>query len=231
MADGGTRKCSAVEDYARRGACPPLVPVSGRGRIPRANWPYQDTTLAPQFVIPAKAGIQRGGGHGNVVRGLVPRSGGGGAGQNPPCQFAAPSQNSSPLNSSLVPKNRPLRRPVVRDSRHPIVNPAPNSSFRRRPESRRGREGRCKTARRWKITGTSPRFHPLKRPSQGHGDSGESWSLTLIRGRNPWGGAARPADNRQKPGILPISRPFMHLNQSTAIPARDPRNESSRHGE
>ena len=40
-------------------------------------------------------------------------------------------------------ENRPLRRPVVRDSRHPIVNPAPNSSFRRRPESRGEGIGKC----------------------------------------------------------------------------------------
>ena len=32
---------------------------------------------------------------GNVVRGLVPRWGGGGAWQNPRCQFAIPSHNSS----------------------------------------------------------------------------------------------------------------------------------------
>ena len=34
-------------------------------------------------------------------------------------------------------------------------------------------KGRGKTTRRWKITGTSPDFHPLMRPSQVHGDSGE----------------------------------------------------------
>ncbi len=33
-------------------------------------------------------------------------------------------------------ENRPLRRPLVRDLRHPIVNSAPRSSFRRKPESR-----------------------------------------------------------------------------------------------
>ena len=31
----------------------------------------------------------------NVVRGLVPRWGGGGAWQNPPCEFAAKNHNSS----------------------------------------------------------------------------------------------------------------------------------------
>ncbi len=38
-------------------------------------------------------------------------------------------------------RDRPLRQPLIRHSRHPFVNPAPHSSFRRRPESRRGGEG------------------------------------------------------------------------------------------
>ena len=33
-------------------------------------------------------------------------------------------------------RDRPLRQPLIRHSRHPFVNPAPQSSFRRRPESR-----------------------------------------------------------------------------------------------
>ena len=33
-------------------------------------------------------------------------------------------------------RDRPLRQPLIRHSRHPFVNPAPHSSFRRRPESR-----------------------------------------------------------------------------------------------
>ena len=48
-----------------------------------------------RIVIPAKAGIQKGWGEGNVVRGLVPRWGRGGAWQNPPCQFDAPTHNSN----------------------------------------------------------------------------------------------------------------------------------------
>ena len=88
-------------------------------------------------------------GEGNVVRGLVPRWGGGGAWQNPRCQFAVPSHNSSfsylgvsaPAGMSDCYENRPLRQPLIRHSRHPFVNPAPHSSFRRRPESRRGGEG------------------------------------------------------------------------------------------
>ena len=60
--------------------------------------------------------------------------------------LGGPATLHRPANSSCRPslrhwyENRPLRRPVVRDSRHPIVNPAPNSSFRRRPESK-GRRG------------------------------------------------------------------------------------------
>ena len=55
-----------------------------------------------RIVIPAKAGIQKGWVEGKCMRskttrgeGLVPRWGGGGAWQNPPCQFAPPSHNSS----------------------------------------------------------------------------------------------------------------------------------------
>ena len=44
IAAGGMRKCSAVEGFARRGACPPQG--SGRGRIRRANSLYQATTPA-----------------------------------------------------------------------------------------------------------------------------------------------------------------------------------------
>ena len=40
-------------------------------------------------------------------------------------------------------RDRPLRQPLIRHSRHPLVNPAPNSSFRRRPESRGAGRGEC----------------------------------------------------------------------------------------
>ena len=42
-------------------------------------------------------------------------------------------------------------------------------------------------------------FHPLMRPSQGHGDSGESTSRTPTRGRNPEGqGKGKTAQRRGK---------------------------------
>ena len=91
-------------------------------------------------------------GEGNVVRGLVPRRGRGGAWQNPLCQFAVTNHNSG-FSSPGVPapagmsdcyesmsrttiRDRPLRQPLIRHSRRPFVNPAPQSSFRRRPETR-----------------------------------------------------------------------------------------------
>ena len=40
-------------------------------------------------------------------------------------------------------RDRPLRQPLIRHSRHPFVNPAPHSSFRRRPESRGAGRGGC----------------------------------------------------------------------------------------
>ena len=42
----GRGECSAVEDYARRGARPPLGPEEGRGRIRRAMSLYQTKTPA-----------------------------------------------------------------------------------------------------------------------------------------------------------------------------------------
>ena len=108
-----------------------------------------------RIVIPAKS-LPRtpirgrnaeGWGEGNVVRsktsrgeGLVPRWGGGGAWQNPPCQSAIPSHNSSfsylrapaPAGMSDYYENRPLWRPLVRDSRYPLVITVPHSSLVRK---------------------------------------------------------------------------------------------------
>ena len=124
-------------------------------------------------------------GEGNVVRGLVPRWGGGGAWQNPRCQFAVPSHNSSfsylgvPATAGMSDcyENRPLRQPLIRHSRRPFVNPAPQSSFRRRPESRGVGRGECSAGAcpplgrrggRGRIRGanspyqaTTPAFHTL----------------------------------------------------------------------
>ena len=98
-------------------------------------------------------------GEGNVARGLVPRWGRGGAWQNPPCRFAVQNHNSgfshlgvpAPAGMSdcyesmsrTTIRDRPLRQPLIRHSRHSFVNPAPHSSFRRRPESRGAGRGEC----------------------------------------------------------------------------------------
>ena len=79
--------------------------------------------------------------------GACPPQGSGGAWQNPPCQFAVPSHNSgfshlgvpAPAGISdcyesmswTTIRDRSLRQPLIRHSRHPFVNPAPQSSFRR----------------------------------------------------------------------------------------------------
>ena len=52
-------------------------------------------------------------------------------------------------------RDRPLEQPLIGESRHPFVIPAPQSSFRRRPESRG--VGRGKPTRRWKK--------PTRRPT------------------------------------------------------------------
>ena len=108
----------------------------------------------------------------NVVRskttrgeGLAPRWGGGGAWQNPRCQFAVPSHNSSfsylgvpaptGMNDcyesmSRTPiRDRPLRQTLIGRSRHPFVYPAPHfvipaKSRPRTPIRGRNPEGRGK---------------------------------------------------------------------------------------
>ena len=127
----GRGECSA-------GACPPLGPGRGPGTIRRE---LHSSAFPPAV---------------NVVRGLVPRWGRGGAWHNPSCQFAVPSHNSgfsylgvpAPAGMSnwyesmsrTTIRDRLLRQPLIRHSRHPFVNPAPHSSFRLSPESRGGGE-------------------------------------------------------------------------------------------
>ena len=134
-----------------------------------------------------------------MARGLVPRWGRGGAWQNPSCRFAVPNHNSgfsylgvpAPAGMSdcyesmsrTTIRDRPLRQPLIRHSRHPFVNPAPirHSGEGRNPEG--WGEGIValglvpssgRTARSRKLHGPAyHHFHPLMRPSHGHGDSGE----------------------------------------------------------
>ena len=128
---------SSCHDQRSAGACP--QPPAGPPYLPRRM-----------------AGVPP---HTNVLVGAIRESPWGGAWQKPPCQFAVSSHNSSfsylgvpapagmsdcyESTSRTTIRDRPLRRPVFRDSRHPIVNPAPNSSFRRRPESRGAGMRKC----------------------------------------------------------------------------------------
>ena len=93
----------------------------------------------PPFVIPAKAGIQEGWGGVRLPddgknRPVVPLS-----------YLGVPAQagmRDCYESMSRTPiRDRALRQPLIRHSRHPFVIPAPHSSFRRRPESRRSGEG------------------------------------------------------------------------------------------
>ena len=68
MVDGGMRKCSAVEDFARRGACPPLG--SGWG-VAESAAPIRWTKPQLRLFIPWCAGASR---HGRLVRKHVPDS-------------------------------------------------------------------------------------------------------------------------------------------------------------
>ena len=113
---------------------------------------------APQFVIPEKAGIQRGGdGECSAVedyarRGACPPLGSGVGMAKPPCQFGVPSHNSSfsylgvpaPAGMSDCMKACPGPRSGIDRSGSlsfairgiPSSIRRPISSFRRRPESR-----------------------------------------------------------------------------------------------
>ena len=82
---------------------------------------------APRLVIPAKAGIQRGGGRQDRR------------------QSSYESMSRTPI------RDRPLRQPLIRHSRHPFVIPAPQSSFRRRPESRGAGGGKIAASLRTKA--------------------------------------------------------------------------------
>ena len=116
-------------------------------------------------------------------------------------------------------RDRPFQQPLIGHSRHPLVTPAPRfvipaiESMPRTPIRGRnpegwgegivalglvpslGRAARSRTLHRPAYH----HFHPLMRPSQGHGDSGESTSRTPIRGRNPEGqGKGKTAQRRGK---------------------------------
>ena len=122
-----------------------------------------------------------------VARGLVPRRGRGGAWQNPPCQFAVPNLNSRfsylgvPAPAGMSDSYENMSRTLIRDS----------LPIRHSGESRSPGVGNPVAMGLLPSQGSpTPRdFHPLMRPPQGHGDSGESTPRTPIRRRNPegWG--------------------------------------------
>ena len=66
MVDGGMRKCSAVEDFARRGACPPQGSWWG---VAESTVPIRCTTPQFRLFTPWCAGTSR---HGRLVRKHVP---------------------------------------------------------------------------------------------------------------------------------------------------------------
>ncbi len=171
MAEGGMRKCSA-------GACPPLGLGVGRGRIRRANSLYQTTTPAfhtsvcrlplesprtrhagPPIVIPAKAGIQRGGAGGGKTAASLDTK-------------ACPGLRSG-MNRSR--HDRSSRHAGVRWNPLALVMPAPQSSFPRRacPVPRygagiqRGGVGAGKTAASLTLVNSDyPLRHPGESPGQ-----------------------------------------------------------------
>ena len=115
----------------------------GRGlREARDSSPAVDQPAASPIRHSGEGRNPEGRGLGNVVRGLVPRWGGGGAWQNPRCQIFVRSHNSSfsyrgvpaPAgmsdwyeSMSRTPiRDRPLRQTLIGRSRHPFVYPVPH---------------------------------------------------------------------------------------------------------
>ena len=100
--------------------------------------------------------------------GLVPRWGRVGAPQNPPCQTAVPSHNSN-FSYLGVPAAAGMsdwyENDVTRAREWPhttapaLVNPTSHSSFRRRPESRRGGDGSANDTQTLPVARTH--FHIL----------------------------------------------------------------------
>ena len=66
MVDGGMRKCSAVEDFARRGACPPL---GSRWGVAEPTVPTRRTKPQLRLFIPWRAGTSR---HERLLRKHIP---------------------------------------------------------------------------------------------------------------------------------------------------------------
>ena len=91
MADGGMRKCSAVEDYARRGACPPLG--SGWG-LAESAVPIHCTKPRLRVFIPWCAGCR----HVRLVRKHIPDS-------DPGCALQSTSMPA--LHRRIPPSRRP----------------------------------------------------------------------------------------------------------------------------
>ena len=137
--------------------------------------------------------------------GLVPRWGGGGAWQNPPCQFAVPSHNSSfsylgvPAPAGIGDYYESMSRTPIRDALKPLSSAPLNPNIPRSRHSgassiRHSREGgnpRTNIPRNNANRDTTTYVHtatPLRLP-------GESTPRTPIRRRNPegwgWGNVVR----------------------------------------
>ena len=120
MVDRGMRKCSAVEDYARRGACPPL----GRRRgVAESAVPIRRTKPQLQLFIPWCA---RGNWHKRLYESMSRTTI-----RDRPLQHPL----IVPFAASL--RRRPESRRGSDDGKNSRAVPF-SSSFRRRPESRRG---------------------------------------------------------------------------------------------
>ena len=119
MVDGGMRKCSAVEDFARRGACPPLG--SGWG-VAESAAPIRCTKPQLRLFIPWRAGGNR---HERLLRKQTPNSSLRRSKACPVPRYGAGVQGwGNPLAPQPVSSHRRIGTPFRR-SGPPFVIPAP----------------------------------------------------------------------------------------------------------
>ena len=157
MVDGGMRKCSAVEDFARRGACPPLG--SGWG-VAESAVPIRCSKPQLRLFIPWCAGTSR---NGQLVRKHVPDSDPG---------WVVPVE--SPPTSSFSRKRK--SRGGERQDRHTIGESPASHHFHSLMRPSEGHGDSCESLPRTPIRGQE---------SRGVGGGETAANLTLVNSDDP----------------------------------------------
>ena len=176
-------------------------------------------------VIPAKAGIQRGGeGECSAVedfarRGACPRWGRAWAWQNAPCQaqvlpFIPWCAGSGGMSDCYENSLRQRLSTPMSATRPPFRH----SGEGRSPEGR----GRAKPANNWRNHGHP--FHPLMRPSQVHRRFRREHASHPDTGPESRWVVSMPPNHSQRPGSLPISESASRIQRRRKYVAPAPSN-------